>query len=90
MLELSGGVRSLPQVPRWNAGRRARDASREPRPYGAEVGLKRLSAFRFLYLFRSPGGAQRNPGAASELNKSPDFAPLNPGYFAAPAAILSP
>jgi hypothetical protein len=38
VLELSGGVRSLPQAPWWNADRRARDASREPRPYGAEEG----------------------------------------------------
>jgi hypothetical protein len=31
-LELSGGVSSLPQVPWWDADRRARDVSREPRP----------------------------------------------------------
>ena len=34
-LELSGGVRSLPQVPWWNADRRARDASRAAVPAGA-------------------------------------------------------
>ncbi len=33
-LELSGGVRSLPQVPWWNADRRARDASRAAVPAG--------------------------------------------------------
>jgi hypothetical protein len=37
-LELSGGVRSLPQVPRWNAGRRAR-----PKRKG---GASRLSVAR--------------------------------------------
>ena len=37
VLELSCGVGSLQQVPWWNADRRARDASRAPRPYGAEV-----------------------------------------------------
>src|SRR5208282_3911170 len=40
VLELSCGVRSLQQVPWWNAGRRARSAERAPRPYGAEVGLR--------------------------------------------------
>jgi hypothetical protein len=31
-LELSGGVRSPMQEPRWNADRRARSAERAPRP----------------------------------------------------------
>jgi hypothetical protein len=31
-LQLSGGVGSLPQVPQWNAGRRARPAGRAPHP----------------------------------------------------------
>ena len=58
MLELSGGVGSLPQVPRWNADRRARSSL--PSPHAAEGGeigraaasvdadgrFTRLSAFR--------------------------------------------
>jgi hypothetical protein len=32
VLELSGGVRSLPQVPWWDAGRRAHPAGCEPHP----------------------------------------------------------
>ena len=36
-LELSGGVGSLPQVPRWNAVRRARCASARAAPAGAAV-----------------------------------------------------
>jgi len=49
-LELSGGVRSLPQVPWWNADRRARDASRAAASADAVSCSVRLSAFRFLYL----------------------------------------
>ena len=57
-LELSGGVRSLPQVPWWNAGRRARPkrkggASRLLRgapcaPLAYRSWTTRLPAFRFL------------------------------------------
>jgi hypothetical protein len=50
-LELSGGVRSLPQVPWWNADRRARDASRAAAPGGVVSWSPRLSAFRFLSFF---------------------------------------
>ena len=60
-LELSGGVRSLPQVPWWNAGRRARPkrrggASRLLRgapcaPLAYRSWTTRLPAFRFLLLF---------------------------------------
>ena len=59
-LKLSGGVRSLPRAPWWNADRRARPQGRVPRPFfcpppqagedeggGAEVVEQRLSAFRF-------------------------------------------
>jgi hypothetical protein len=62
--ELSCGVGSLQQVPRWNAERRALLRSAAAL-YSAEVGHTRLSAFHFLF-FRSPDGAQRNPGAACE------------------------
>ena len=48
MLELSGGVRSLPQVPQWNAVRRARSAEREPHPKMRRLGNTRLPAFCFL------------------------------------------
>jgi hypothetical protein len=49
VLELSGGVRSLPQVPQWNAVRRARDASREPHPLVRRLTINtRLPAFCFL------------------------------------------
>jgi hypothetical protein len=58
-LELSGGVRSLPQVPWWNAGRRARPkrkggASRLLRgapcaPLAYRSWTTRLPAFRFPY-----------------------------------------
>jgi hypothetical protein len=51
-LELSGGVSSLPQVPQWNAVRRARSAERVAAPAGAETWINtRLPAFCFLYLF---------------------------------------
>jgi hypothetical protein len=47
-LELSGGVRSLPQVPWWNAERRARRKARAA-SRGAAVTEQRLSAFRFPF-----------------------------------------
>jgi hypothetical protein len=53
-LELSGGVRSQPQVPEWNAGRRARPK----RKGGANRLLRgapcapRLPAFRFPFICR--------------------------------------
>jgi hypothetical protein len=50
-LELSGGVRSPPQVPWWNADRRARDASRAAASADAVSCSVRLSAFRFLSFF---------------------------------------
>ena len=31
-------------------------------------------------LFRSPDGAQRNPGRLSLLARFPDYASLHPGY----------
>jgi len=43
-LELSGGVRSPMQEPRWNADRRARSAERAPHPKMRRLVL-RLSAF---------------------------------------------
>ena len=51
-LKLSGGVGSLPQVPQWNAVRRARCASARAAPAGAAVGLRacRRSA---SFLFRA-------------------------------------
>jgi hypothetical protein len=46
---LSGGVRSLLQVPRWNADRRARSAfERAPHPMMRPLDT-RLSAFRLLF-----------------------------------------
>ena len=39
VLELSCGVRSLQQVPWWNADRRARSAEREPHPLMRRFGL---------------------------------------------------
>ena len=53
MLELSGGVRSLPQAPWWNAGRRARAAGREPRPYGAEVWTKAPAGVPLPFIYAS-------------------------------------
>ena len=50
-LKLSGGVGSLPQVPRWNAGRRAGPAGPAPHPQGAAVGRLRLPAFCLLSLY---------------------------------------
>ena len=61
-LELSGGVRSLPQVPRWNAGRRARPkrkggasrllrgAPRAPLRAGITVCVCRRSASFILFV----------------------------------------
>jgi hypothetical protein len=48
-LELSGGVRSLPQVPWWNAERRARLARRAPRREARRLlnSVSRRSAFLF-------------------------------------------
>jgi len=58
VLELSGGVGSRPQVPRWNAVRRARRVRREPRPYGADhrktCAWRRSASFLFVVVC-SPG-----------------------------------
>jgi hypothetical protein len=51
-LKLSGGVRSLPQVPWWNAERRARRKARAARKRGGYG--TRLSAFRFPFFLRRP------------------------------------
>jgi len=58
-LELSGGVRSLPQVPWWNADRRARDASRAAASADAVSCSVHLSAFRFLFSFLGLSGRDR-------------------------------
>jgi hypothetical protein len=51
-LELNGGVGSLPQEPRWNAGRRRRSPlGAEPHPYGAEVTLASAGVPPALFLF---------------------------------------
>jgi hypothetical protein len=47
-LKLSGGVRSLPQVPWWNAERRARCKARAASQDAAVV-EQRFSAFRFPF-----------------------------------------
>src|SRR6202034_4050262 len=52
-LGLSCGVRSLQQVPWWDAERRARSALRAPHPARVRRLATRLSAFRFLAFFRS-------------------------------------
>jgi hypothetical protein len=65
-LELSGGVRSLPQVPWWNADRRARDASRAAASADAVSCSVRLSAFRFLFF------AGSEPQRVTELNRAED------------------
>jgi hypothetical protein len=63
-LKLSGGVRSLPQVPWWNAERRARRKARAASQDAAVV-AQRLSAFRFPFLFlsaRDRGGCRPTTG----------------------------
>jgi hypothetical protein len=54
-LELSGGVRSLPQVPWWDAERRARDASRAAASadavHGVCVSRRSASFFCFVLCF---------------------------------------
>ena len=50
---MSCGVRSLQQVPWWDAERRARSALRAPHPAWVRRLATRLSAFRFLAFFRS-------------------------------------
>ena len=63
-LELSGGVSSLPQVPRWNAVRRARCASARAAPVGAETNKYAPGGVLppFISFFRSPG-EQGEPGS---------------------------
>jgi hypothetical protein len=80
-LELNGGVGSLPQEPRWNAGRRARPAGREPHPAGCgcRVGVCRRSAclvLIFCFFFVARVSAAK-PGDSSEAYISlPDIASL--------------
>jgi hypothetical protein len=54
-LEPNGGVGSLPQEPRWNAGRRRRSPlGAEPHPHGAEVTLASAGvppALFFIFCF---------------------------------------
>ena len=90
VLELNGGVGSRPQVPRWNAVRRARRVRREPRPYGAEH--RKACAWRrsasFLFVVCSLDEVQRNPGAAFKvIDCPPDYASLHPGYRIAQSMI---
>jgi hypothetical protein len=59
-LELSGGVRSLPQVPWWNAERRARRKARAV-PRGTVVTEQRLSAFRFPFSSLRAAKRRSNP-----------------------------
>ena len=72
MLELSGGVGSLPQAPRWNADRRARPSLPLPvRGGGREIrraaasqmrteGLRVCRRFAFLIFFE-PGAIEMEP-----------------------------
>ncbi len=72
-LELSGGVWSLPQVPWWNADRRARDASRAAASADAASWTVRLSAFRFLSFFfadRSVIEPKTGPTAGPGMTRS--------------------
>ncbi len=60
-LKLSGGVRSLPQVPWWNAERRARRKARAVLVRARRFTEQRLSAFRFPFrgaLFPGRGAAR--------------------------------
>ena len=51
VLELSGGVGSLPQAPWWNADRRRVPLDARRAREGTEVTEQRLSAFRFPFCF---------------------------------------
>jgi hypothetical protein len=43
----------------------------------------------FLFVVRSPDGAQRNPGTVSQVEQVvPDFASLHPGYVCRYAAAI--
>jgi hypothetical protein len=79
-LELSCGVGSLQQAPWWNADRRARDASREPRA-SADGRITRLSAFRFLFFFVARMERSVIRERIQARRPSPDFASLHPGYL---------
>ena len=75
-LKLSGGVRSLPQAPWWNADRRAAPScvlprkrgrmkvGAEPRDERGGYGTASIGVPLPVFIFCSPDGAQRNPGAA--------------------------
>ncbi len=69
---LSGGVRSLPQVPWWNAERRARRKARAARKRGGYG--TRLSAFRFPFFFVAWVERSETRDSLSGGNASPDFA----------------
>jgi hypothetical protein len=58
--ELSGGVRSPKQEPRWNADRRARCDQRAPHPKVRTVGFTCLSAFRLPFSFVIASEAKRS------------------------------
>ena len=91
-LELSGGVRSLPQVPRWNAGRRAPSVcSRKPGVFGGGAAPvwrgslnTRLPAFRFPFFLRSPALSDSSAEASRKRRRK-----RNPGAAFKPA-MMSP
>jgi len=68
-LELSGGVRSLPQVPWWNAERRAR---RKARAASQDVAVtqQRLSAFRFPFRLSARDRDGTRPTIRRHLTKN--------------------
>jgi hypothetical protein len=102
-LELSGGVRSLPQAPWWNADRRARPHGRVPRPFffpppqagedeggGAEVVEQRLSAFRFPVSLFLVARVERSEtwDSLARGSAAPDFACAQSGLRSYPRKIV--
>jgi hypothetical protein len=69
VLELSGGVRSLPQVPQWNAVRRARSAEREPHPLVRKLGEIRAWRRSASFLF----ALQTHEGSETEAEQISQF-----------------
>ena len=81
-LELSGGVRSLPQVPWWNAERRARRKARAA-SRDAVVTQQRLSAFRFPFFFVARMSAAISGSGLSSGTIVPGCRCAHPGYIRA-------
>ncbi len=83
VLELSGGVGSRSQVPRWNAVRRARHVWREPRRMARNIGRHAPGGVLlpdFIALVARVERSETRGRSKSLKGPIPGFALLNPGY----------